>query len=54
MTMQVARFAHKVAIKADEEVHILRDRVKSLEEKFYSRLTYMPLSLPKYSFEEGV
>lgn len=40
MTMQMEFFSHKVAMKANEEVHILRDMVKSLEEQLYSGPIY--------------
>lgn len=35
MTLNMEKFAHKVALKIDEEFHILRERVKKLEEKLY-------------------
>lgn len=54
MTMNVNKFSHKVAFKTNEELQILRDRVKYLEGQLYLGPTYKPLALQGYPFKEGI
>lgn len=45
ISVNVAKFTHKVSKKIDEENRYLKERVKQLEAQLYSSPTYQPPSL---------